>query len=333
MTIVAVPAILDLGTVPNNNMDESTFNSASESFTSNMPPWAGDLAAVAGSAKTNAEHAHAKAGESATSAQTAADRLVDVQAAANGAFASANYKGEWSSLAGALNLPATVTHQGRLWYLKSNLANVAAQQPGLGSVYWGEVSRNDYIVFNAPAGNTLAVDRGFYRMSTSTSTLVLPAAPFHGMVVAAVNVSSVLSLLISRNGKTICGDAEDYRMNMLGAQVVLMYDANSGDWIRVNGITAEAPYKEAVLQQKTITVTAPATTGIASAAHGISRSQIKGISVSAYGASFTVGPEYSSDTLSFSAYLDDTNCNVSIVAGKGSAIYGRPVSFTIFYGV
>lgn len=238
MPIVPVPAIRDLGTVPNNNMDEATFNVTAETFTSNMPQWGGDLKAVADSAKTNAEYSNQRANDSNTSAETAAARLIDVQTAANGAFAAANYKGEWSTLSGALNVPATVTHQGRLWYLKLNLANVTTQAPALGSTYWGEVSRNDFTVLPCPAGTTNAADRGLYRMTSSTSVLLLPAAPWHGMVVAAANVSGTLTPVISRNGKTICGDAENFTMNVLGFQIVLQYDSISGDWMRVSGLTA-----------------------------------------------------------------------------------------------
>ncbi|WP_312834739.1 hypothetical protein [Comamonas sp.] len=238
MPIVAVPPIRELGTVPNNNMDEATFNVIAENFTTQMAPWGGDVKAVAESAKTNAEYSNQRANDSNTSAETAAARLVDVQTAANGAFAAANYKGEWSTLTGALNVPATVTHLGRLWYLKLNLANVTTQAPALGSTYWGEVSRNDFTVLPCPAGTTNAADRGLYRMTSSASVLLLPAAPWHGMVVAAANLSGALTPVIQRNGKTICGDAEDYVMNVLGWQIVLQYDSVSGDWMRVSGVTA-----------------------------------------------------------------------------------------------
>lgn len=242
MTIVAVPAIRDLGTVPNNNMDESTYNSAAESFTFNIPPWAGDLAAVAGSAKTNAEHAHAKAGESAAAAVTAADRLADVNSAASGAFAAANYKGEWSGLAGALNLPATVTHQGRLWYLKSNLANVSTQPPALGSVYWGEVSRNDFQIIGVGAGATNAVDRGFYKMTAAASVVVLPRNPFHGMQIGVVNLSGSLAPYVDCNFNKIMGRLQNLFLDQLGVSVSLQFDSASGDWLLVNGITTFTPY-------------------------------------------------------------------------------------------
>lgn len=238
MPIVPVPPIRDLGTVPNNNMDEATFNVTAENFTTQMAPWGGDVKAVADSAKTNAEYSNQRANDSNASAEAAAARLIDVQTAANGALAAANYKGEWSTLTGALAVPATVTHLGRLWYLKLNLANVTTQAPALGSTYWGEVSRNDFTILPCPAGTTNAADRGLYRMTSSTSVLLLPAAPWHGMVVAAANVSGTLTPVISRNGKTICGDAENFTMNVLGFQIVLQHDSISGDWMRVSGLTA-----------------------------------------------------------------------------------------------
>ncbi len=359
MPIVPVPPIRDLGTVPNNNMDEATFNVTAENFTTQMEPWGGDVKAVAESAKTNAEYSNQRANDSNTSAETAAARLVDVQTAANGAFAAANYKGEWSTLTGALNVPATVTHLGRLWYLKLNLANVTTQAPALGSTYWGEVSRNDFTVLPCPAGTTLAADRCMYRMSSGSSVLQLPASPFHGMVVAAVNASGTLTPYIQRNGKTIGGDAEDYLMNQLGWQIMLQFDSATNDWVRINGVTAYTAAQPAigssnawtapqsfnagasfgdgkVLLRKVVAVTAPAFSasagGGSAASHGLTYSKIRALSIIAAGASFTAMPEYGTNpTLKYSAYLDATTCNVYLAANQGQDIAGRQVYFSIEY--
>jgi uncharacterized membrane protein YjgN (DUF898 family) len=56
-------------------------------------------------------------------------------ASATVATAAANFKGAWSSLAGALNIPASVSHNGALWMLLSNTANVALITPGV-SAQW-----------------------------------------------------------------------------------------------------------------------------------------------------------------------------------------------------
>lgn len=55
------------------------------------------------------------------------------------AAAFANFKGPWSSLAGALAVPASVHHNGRIWTLLSSLANVATAEPGVSSA-WASAS-------------------------------------------------------------------------------------------------------------------------------------------------------------------------------------------------
>ncbi|UXC18565.1 hypothetical protein [Comamonas squillarum] len=238
---------------PGPNTPESAYDDMAFDWGSAMPGFGNRIAAIGQNAYDNADLSFQMAVDASEYAQAAADRLVDVQTAANGAFAAANYKGEWSTLSGALNVPATVTHLGRLWYLKLNLANVTTQAPALGSTYWGEVSRNDFTVLPCPAGTTIAADRGFYRMSAAGSVLLLPANPFHGMVVGAVNVSGALTPVIQRNGKTICGDAEDYVMNVLNWQIALQFDSASNDWVRINGVTAYTAAQPAIASANTWT--------------------------------------------------------------------------------
>lgn len=57
------------------------------------------------------------------------------QEAAVSAYVNANYKGAWSSLTGALNVPALVSHSGQRWNLLSNLANVTTSEPGVGAAW------------------------------------------------------------------------------------------------------------------------------------------------------------------------------------------------------
>jgi aldehyde:ferredoxin oxidoreductase len=54
------------------------------------------------------------------------------------ATASANYKGLWSSLIGALNMPASVYHNGGFWALNANLSNVTTETPGV-SASWTRI--------------------------------------------------------------------------------------------------------------------------------------------------------------------------------------------------
>ena len=55
--------------------------------------------------------------------------------AAASAIAAANFKGDWASLSGALNVPASVYYNGTVWLLLSNLANVAAATPGISAAW------------------------------------------------------------------------------------------------------------------------------------------------------------------------------------------------------
>ena len=90
MAIVNVPAIRDLGTVPNNNMDEATFNQSAESFTTKMPGWGDDVKAVGDATKTNAEHAGSAASSASASATTASASATAAGTSAGTATTKAN---------------------------------------------------------------------------------------------------------------------------------------------------------------------------------------------------------------------------------------------------
>lgn len=73
---------------------------------------------------------------SATNSATAAAASATLaQTAQTLATALANYKGLWSTLTGALAIPASVFHNGVFWALLSNLANVTTATPGV-SASW-----------------------------------------------------------------------------------------------------------------------------------------------------------------------------------------------------
>lgn len=52
---------------------------------------------------------------------------------ASSAQSASNFAGEWSTLTGALNTPATVYHNGAFWLLLNNLADVTLSEPGVTS--------------------------------------------------------------------------------------------------------------------------------------------------------------------------------------------------------
>ena len=63
-------------------------------------------------------------------AASTANALLAVNSAA-AAVGASNFKGEWSTLSGALNIPAAVSYNGGVWVLKANLSNVATAVPGV----------------------------------------------------------------------------------------------------------------------------------------------------------------------------------------------------------
>lgn len=72
-------------------------------------------------------------------AATAQSSATAASAASVAAVAAANYKGEWSTLTGALAIPASVSHLSRVWMLTENVADVTAEVPGT-SVKWLDIS-------------------------------------------------------------------------------------------------------------------------------------------------------------------------------------------------
>ncbi len=139
-----------------------TYNSKSYAWATAIQSTTGpNIHALAVTANANATVASEKA---AAAVDTAAQAVIDTNAiktaavsetaaikdqargyrddAATSALAaqgSANFKGEWAGLTGALAMPATVRHAGKFWVLLSNLADVTAAEPGV-SAEWAKTS-------------------------------------------------------------------------------------------------------------------------------------------------------------------------------------------------
>lgn len=74
---------------------------------------------------------------------------IAAQEAAVLAYLNANYKGDWSSLTGALNVPSIVSHAGQRWNLLSNLADVTTSTPGVGA---------EWELFSLPSASGVGFD-------------------------------------------------------------------------------------------------------------------------------------------------------------------------------
>lgn len=105
-----------------------TFNADAYTFGSTMPAVVAGIDALAENAFTNAKSANEDAVEAQSSASAAAQSALFTAG-------SANFKGNWASLSGGLNKPASAAYAGRVWLLLDNLPEVTAAVPGV-SASW-----------------------------------------------------------------------------------------------------------------------------------------------------------------------------------------------------
>src|SRR5450830_1840100 len=127
--------------------------------------------------------------------------------AAGVAIGSSNFKGNWSALAGALNTPACVKHNGRFWLLLNNLPDVTAAQPGA-SAAWTALDTG-----SAPSAvittNTTAVVGVRYRIAAAC-TLTIPPVLLQGDFIG-------VSLMEGVSGAYITFGAPDSRARTWGS--------------------------------------------------------------------------------------------------------------------
>lgn len=74
-----------------------------------------------------------------TNAQEAANYAIAAAASAAAASTVSAFKGLWTSLSGALAMPATVLHLNAYWMLTRNVSNVAAEVPGMSTAWTPQV--------------------------------------------------------------------------------------------------------------------------------------------------------------------------------------------------
>ncbi len=149
MSITAPPTLASIPAFP--ALSERAAGTYNASAYNCLNTWAGtagpQLAALAANVYGNAQSVAGEA-ETATSAAAAA-------------VAAANYKGAWSSLTGALSIPASVTHGGNVYILVSSTANVTSITPGA-SAQWQKLNTSASINRSARTSNTAlaATDEG-----------------------------------------------------------------------------------------------------------------------------------------------------------------------------
>lgn len=139
---MAYPPITSLGTVPQRTQTPAEFAANGDSFLGALPNFRTELNTFGAYVDTKGSEVDLNAADAENSALQSAN-----SASESGAYAAlslsykdlalgiANFKGNWSALTGALNVPASVYHNGLTWVLLTNLANVAASEPSNGSTW------------------------------------------------------------------------------------------------------------------------------------------------------------------------------------------------------
>lgn len=136
MSATAPTPVSALPAAPDPDSPEDTFDVVAFNWASALTAWTSGMNSLAGNVYVNAGEARSQADRAAAMADNAAAAASTAQTAASVALGASNFKGQWATLAGALNKPACVKHNGRFWLLVNNLANVAASTPSDANADW-----------------------------------------------------------------------------------------------------------------------------------------------------------------------------------------------------
>ncbi|UBB18374.1 hypothetical protein [Comamonas odontotermitis] len=157
------PALPDF---PGPNTPEAQYDDAAYNWGSAIPGYGNRVKAIGDNVFNNA-NAAASILELCEDAQ----RLTEM--ARDTAMGVANFKGDWVNLSGPLSRPATVQHNNSVWLLMRDVANVAAEVPGVSTAWVNQTARVSSV--NGRTGDVV----GLVEASGPTYTKATPmsAAP------------------------------------------------------------------------------------------------------------------------------------------------------------
>lgn len=134
MPVTPYPPIdTDVSDPPNRGQEQAVFSPKMDAFLAAFQPLKVEQNALGAWTNSTADQVEIWANEAEASKSLAA-------ASESVVVAVSNYKGQWASLSGALNKPATVGNLGAFWVLNNNLANVALSEPSPTNPDWSFVS-------------------------------------------------------------------------------------------------------------------------------------------------------------------------------------------------
>lgn len=166
-----IPAISTLPVAPARTDEPADFVTKADNFVGALPQFATQINASISQANTNLADTN-----------TAATVAI---AASLEAVSSANFKGEWSGLSGAKNVPLSCSHNDVIYILKVNVLNIAAIEPGVTN-NWASI----FLTGDAPL------------VTDSTPQLGGPLDPNGHYIgrAATANVASAATIIIPETG-------------------------------------------------------------------------------------------------------------------------------------
>jgi hypothetical protein len=173
--------------------------------------------------EVNAVEANVTAKEaSATASATAAAN------SASNAAAIGAYKGAWSSLSGALAIPATVSHNGAVWILVANTANVTTITPGVSNQWLPAQSLTHVVHVSGTTWTGVAYQHVSFE-NAAQSTASFPPSPGEGTLFDFTNTNGRYDNVFTANGSLVEGDADDITLNVRSGRFKFM-GASAGGW-------------------------------------------------------------------------------------------------------
>ena len=228
MAIPEKPTLATPPAAPVRGEDPTTFANKANAYVAFIGTNVTDLTGAIDWQNTVFTATETEATNAADSASNATAQKVLAENAATLAESTANFVGQWSTLTGALNVPAVVFHSAGYWQLLVNLADVTTSEPGTNGDWavaivkpnWGSVSASVTLIVNSYS----AVDFG-----TGTLTITLPPIPSENDFIQLYKSAGVAEgTTIARNGETIMGLSEDLTIDTEANSLYLVY--NGTDW-------------------------------------------------------------------------------------------------------
>lgn len=217
MAITPVPSMTPVPHFPAlSERAAGTYNSSAYAFGTHLSSVFNDeLDAVAENVVHNAGEAAASAVASAASAVASADSAAAAATARDATFNAANFKGDWSTLTGALEIPASVRHNGRFWLLVANVADVTLEVPSVSASWTPLDSASLPLVHVTTTTHTATPGSHCSIENAAATTVTLPASPLEGDIVWVTVSNGRTDNVLARNSTQIIGVAEDMTLDVV----------------------------------------------------------------------------------------------------------------------